>query len=203
LSEEDRRTVDRARKIQKFLSQPFLVAEAFTGRPGEHVELPDTVRSSKRIVGGVFWPGAQSPDYQVHTLFPDFVTDLFNGPYWSAVMPQYVGSAHGVYQKSVDITTLLTLAPSTTVLVRSVAGELVAQQKAGVLPAPDSQGNTIYVVHFPPGITIFDDDINHSIGTSCVDFCAYHDHYYNGTEPRSFPFIVMPDISPVFISSRS
>jgi hypothetical protein len=146
-------------------------------------------------VVGVYWPGAQRPDYQVHTLFPDFVTDLFNGPYWGAVMPQYVGTAHGVYQASADITALLTLAPSATVYVRTIAGELVAQQKAGVLPAPDSQGNTLYVVLFPPGITIVDDNLNHSIGTSCVDFCAYHDQYYDGTEPRSFPFIVMPDIS--------
>lgn len=152
-------------------------------------------------VVGVYWPGTQSPDYQVHTLFPDFVTDLFNGPYWSAVMPQYVGSAHGVYQKSVDITTLLTLAPSTTVHARYIGAELVAQQKAGVLPAPDSQGNTVYVVHFPPGITITDDNytvgsVTHSsIGTSCVNFCAYHDFFFDLNEPRYFPFVVMPDIS--------
>jgi hypothetical protein len=158
------------------------------------------------IVVGVYWPGAQSAEYRVHTLFPDFVTDLFNGPYWSAVMPQYLGSAHGVYQQSIDITTLLTHAPSTTVRVRDIAGELVAQQKAGVLPAPDSHGNTIYVVHFPPGITIADstyrypgssgDTLTHvSIGTSCNQFCAYHDFYFDLSEPRYFPFVVMPDIS--------
>jgi len=143
------------------------------------------------IVVGVYWPGAQSPDYRVHTLFPDFVTDVFNEPYWGAVMPQYVGSAHGTYLKSVDINTLLTLTQSTTVQARSIGAELVAQQKAGVLPAPDSQGNTIYVVHFPPGITITDA----TIGTSCVNFCAYHDYYLDFSEPRYFPFIVMPDIS--------
>ncbi|MBS1835306.1 MAG: F0F1 ATP synthase subunit beta, partial [Acidobacteria bacterium] len=52
LSDEDRRTVDRARKIQRFLSQPFHVAEQFTGRAGKYVKLADTVRSFKEIVDG-------------------------------------------------------------------------------------------------------------------------------------------------------
>ncbi len=52
LSDEDRRTVDRARKIQRFLSQPFFVAEQFTGRAGKYVKLADTVRSFKEIVEG-------------------------------------------------------------------------------------------------------------------------------------------------------
>jgi F-type H+-transporting ATPase subunit beta len=52
LSENDRQTVDRARKIQKFLSQPFHVAEQFTGTPGKYVKLADTVRSFKEIVDG-------------------------------------------------------------------------------------------------------------------------------------------------------
>jgi F-type H+-transporting ATPase subunit beta len=52
LSEDDRQTVDRARKIQKFLSQPFHVAEQFTGTPGKYVKLADTVRSFKEIVDG-------------------------------------------------------------------------------------------------------------------------------------------------------
>jgi F-type H+/Na+-transporting ATPase subunit beta len=52
LSEEDRITVTRARKIQKFLSQPFHVAEQFTGIPGKYVPLKDTVRSFKMIVNG-------------------------------------------------------------------------------------------------------------------------------------------------------
>ena len=43
LSEEDKLTVARARKIEKFLSQPFFVAEVFTGSPGKHVELEDTI----------------------------------------------------------------------------------------------------------------------------------------------------------------
>jgi F-type H+-transporting ATPase subunit beta len=52
LSEEDRLTVNRARKIQKFLSQPFFVAEVFNGVPGRYVELEDTVRSFKEILDG-------------------------------------------------------------------------------------------------------------------------------------------------------
>ncbi len=52
LSEDDRLAVSRARKIQKFLSQPFFVAEAFTGSPGKYVEVKDTVRSFKEIVDG-------------------------------------------------------------------------------------------------------------------------------------------------------
>ncbi|PCH54836.1 MAG: F0F1 ATP synthase subunit beta, partial [Legionellales bacterium] len=52
LSEEDKLTVSRARKIQKFLSQPFFVAEVFTGSPGKYVSLKDTIRSFKGIVAG-------------------------------------------------------------------------------------------------------------------------------------------------------
>jgi len=52
LSAEDRRTVERARKIQKFLAQPFTVAEAFTGRPGKYVKREDTVRAFKEIAEG-------------------------------------------------------------------------------------------------------------------------------------------------------
>ena len=52
LSDDDRQTVARARRIQKFLSQPFHVAEQFTGRPGKYVKLEDTVRSFKEIVEG-------------------------------------------------------------------------------------------------------------------------------------------------------
>ena len=52
LSEEDRLTVERARKIQKFLSQPFHVAEQFTGVNGQYVPLEDTIRSFKEILEG-------------------------------------------------------------------------------------------------------------------------------------------------------
>ncbi len=52
LSEEDRLAVTRARKIQRFLSQPFFVAEVFTGQPGVYVSIEDTVRSFEALVGG-------------------------------------------------------------------------------------------------------------------------------------------------------
>jgi F-type H+/Na+-transporting ATPase subunit beta len=52
LSDEDKLTVARARRIQRFLSQPFHVAEQFTGRPGKYVKLEDTVRSFREIVDG-------------------------------------------------------------------------------------------------------------------------------------------------------
>jgi F-type H+-transporting ATPase subunit beta len=52
LSEDDKLVVARARKIQRFLSQPFFVAEQFTNSPGKFVELPDTIRSFKEIVDG-------------------------------------------------------------------------------------------------------------------------------------------------------
>ena len=53
LSEEDRKTVLRARKIQRFLSQPFFVAEQFTGRPGKYVPIAETIRGFKEILEGL------------------------------------------------------------------------------------------------------------------------------------------------------
>jgi F-type H+-transporting ATPase subunit beta len=52
LSDEDKLTVSRARKVQRFLSQPFHVAEVFTGAPGKYVKVGDTVRSFKEIIEG-------------------------------------------------------------------------------------------------------------------------------------------------------
>ena len=54
LSDEDKTTVARARRLQRFLSQPFHVAEQFTGRPGKYVKLEDTIRSFKEIVDGKY-----------------------------------------------------------------------------------------------------------------------------------------------------
>lgn len=54
LSEDDKLTVARARKIQRFLSQPFQVAEVFTGHPGKIVALADTLAGFKRILAGEF-----------------------------------------------------------------------------------------------------------------------------------------------------
>jgi F-type H+/Na+-transporting ATPase subunit beta len=52
LSDEDKLAVARARKIQRFLSQPFFVAEQFTGSPGRYVKVADTVKSFREIVDG-------------------------------------------------------------------------------------------------------------------------------------------------------
>ena len=52
LSETDKLSVSRARKIQRFLSQPFFVAEVFTGSPGKYVSLKDTIRGFQAIVDG-------------------------------------------------------------------------------------------------------------------------------------------------------
>jgi len=52
LSEEDKRIVNRARKVQRFLSQPFSVAEQFTGMEGKYVPLKETIRGFKEIIEG-------------------------------------------------------------------------------------------------------------------------------------------------------
>ena len=54
LSEEDRKTVARARKVERFLSQPFFVAEVFTGSPGKYVSLAETIQGFSMILGGSF-----------------------------------------------------------------------------------------------------------------------------------------------------
>ena len=54
LSEEDKLTVQRARKIQRYLSQPFFVAEVFTVAPGQYVALKDTIKAFQGIVAGEY-----------------------------------------------------------------------------------------------------------------------------------------------------
>jgi F-type H+-transporting ATPase subunit beta len=68
LSEEDRLTVSRARKIQRFLSQPFHVAEVFTGTPGVFVKLEDTIKGFKQIVAGEHDDLPESAFYMVGTI---------------------------------------------------------------------------------------------------------------------------------------
>jgi F-type H+-transporting ATPase subunit beta len=68
LSEEDKVTVARARKIQRFLSQPFFVAEQFTGTPGKYVKLEDTVRGFKEIVEGQHDDLPEQAFYMVGTI---------------------------------------------------------------------------------------------------------------------------------------
>ncbi|MCC2645032.1 MAG: atpD [Burkholderiales bacterium] len=68
LSEEDKLTVMRARKIQRFLSQPFFVAEVFTGSPGKYVSLADTIRGFKAILEGEFDHLPEQAFYMVGTI---------------------------------------------------------------------------------------------------------------------------------------
>ncbi|BCA81200.1 F0F1 ATP synthase subunit beta [Desulfuromonas sp. AOP6] len=68
LSEEDKLVVARARKIQRFLSQPFHVAEVFTGSPGKYVELKDTIAGFKAIVEGKYDDIPEQAFYMVGTI---------------------------------------------------------------------------------------------------------------------------------------
>jgi F-type H+-transporting ATPase subunit beta len=68
LSEEDKKTVERARKIERFLSQPFHVAEIFTGSPGKYVSLKDTIAGFKGILGGDYDHLPEQAFYMVGTI---------------------------------------------------------------------------------------------------------------------------------------
>jgi F-type H+-transporting ATPase subunit beta len=68
LSEEDKLTVSRARKIERFLSQPFFVAEVFTGAPGKLVDLQDTIRGFKGLVDGKYDHLPEAAFYMVGTI---------------------------------------------------------------------------------------------------------------------------------------
>jgi len=68
LSEEDKLTVDRARKIERFLSQPFFVAEVFTGSPGKYVSLKETIRGFKGILDGEYDSLPEQAFYMVGTI---------------------------------------------------------------------------------------------------------------------------------------
>ncbi len=76
LSEEDKLTVERARKIQRFMSQPFQVAQVFTGYEGKLVSLKDTIRSFKEILSGQ------------HDNLPESAFFMV-GPFCSFVFPSY------------------------------------------------------------------------------------------------------------------
>jgi F-type H+/Na+-transporting ATPase subunit beta len=68
LTDEDRLTVTRARKIQRFLSQPNFVAEQFTGQPGEYVKLEDTIRGFQEILDGKHDELPEQAFYMVGTI---------------------------------------------------------------------------------------------------------------------------------------
>ena len=68
LSEDDKLIVARARKIQRFLSQPFFVAEQFTGTPGKYVTIKDTIKGFKEIVEGKHDDVPEQAFYMVGTI---------------------------------------------------------------------------------------------------------------------------------------
>jgi F-type H+-transporting ATPase subunit beta len=68
LSEEDKLTVARARKVERFMSQPFHVAEAFTGTPGVFVQLEDTIKGFKGLVNGEYDHLPEAAFYMVGTI---------------------------------------------------------------------------------------------------------------------------------------
>ncbi len=68
LSDDDKLTVSRARKIQRFLSQPFFVAEQFTGMPGKYVPVKETIRGFKEILAGKYDDLPESAFYMVGTI---------------------------------------------------------------------------------------------------------------------------------------
>ena len=68
LSEEDKLTVARARKVERFLSQPFFVAEVFTGSPGKYVSLEDTIKAFKGILAGDYDDLPEQAFYMVGTI---------------------------------------------------------------------------------------------------------------------------------------
>ena len=68
LSEDDKQCVTRARKIQRFFSQPFFAAEVFTGSPGKYVSLKDTISAFKGIVAGDYDHLPEQAFYMVGTI---------------------------------------------------------------------------------------------------------------------------------------
>jgi F-type H+-transporting ATPase subunit beta len=68
LTDEDKLVVSRARKIERFLSQPNFVAEQFTGTPGEYVKLEDTIAGFRQIIGGEHDELPESAFYMVGTI---------------------------------------------------------------------------------------------------------------------------------------
>jgi F-type H+-transporting ATPase subunit beta len=68
LSEEDKQVVNRARKVERFLSQPFFVAEVFTGSPGKYVTLEDTLAGFKGILEGNYDDLPEAAFYMVGSI---------------------------------------------------------------------------------------------------------------------------------------
>ena len=68
LSEEDKQVVSRARKVERFLSQPFFVAEVFTGSPGKYVSLEESIKGFKGILNGDYDDLPEQAFYMVGTI---------------------------------------------------------------------------------------------------------------------------------------
>ena len=68
ISEDDKLIVGRARRIQRFLSQPFFVAEVFTGSPGKYVPIKETIRGFKEILAGLHDELPENAFYMVGTI---------------------------------------------------------------------------------------------------------------------------------------
>ena len=68
LSDEDKSIVTRARKVQRFLTQPFNVAEVFTGQPGKYVSVRDTVQGFREILDGIHDELPEQAFYMVGTI---------------------------------------------------------------------------------------------------------------------------------------
>jgi len=68
LSEEDKQVVSRARKVERFLSQPFFVAEVFTGCPGKYVSLEESIKGFKGILNGDYDDLPEQAFYMVGTI---------------------------------------------------------------------------------------------------------------------------------------
>ena len=88
LSDEDKLTVARARKIQKFLSQPFFVAEQFTNLPGKYVKLEDTIKGFKGIINGEYDDLPENAFYLVGTI-EEAVEKAKNQPYDFILMDRF------------------------------------------------------------------------------------------------------------------
>ncbi|MCG2692102.1 F0F1 ATP synthase subunit beta, partial [Microgenomates group bacterium] len=68
LSDEDKLTVSRARKIQRFLTQPFFVAEQFSGLPGKYVKVQETIKGFKEILAGKYDSLPEQAFYMIGTI---------------------------------------------------------------------------------------------------------------------------------------
>jgi len=146
LSEEDSITVYRARKVQRFLSQPFQVAEVFTGYPGVFVDLKDTIKGFREIMAGKYDHLPEQAFYMVGTIEDvvkkgeQIATDVARSRGQSSDKKDDKKSAPQVERKSLDGTTVLTRLKALAQSARD--GEL---KKAANIAATDKGDGEIRV----------------------------------------------------------